>query len=58
MDFRKILEEASISHKDFAEKIGLTYDSYRALISRGTPKWIKSFEFGYALGSKKNKKKD
>lgn len=50
VDWKDILKEGGLSGRQFANKIGLSYTSYRSLVSRGEPKWIKSLEIGYKIG--------
>ena len=57
-DYRDILKDCGVKSKDFANKLGITYDSYRSMVARGTPKWIKSFEFGFFLGEKMSSEKN
>ena len=43
-EFNDLLKEIGISRKDFAEMIGLTYNSMGAMMVKGKPipKWVKS----------------
>lgn len=50
IDYKEILKEGNMDGRDFARKLGLSYSSYRSLVARGTPKWIKAFELGYKIG--------
>ena len=57
MEFKEILKEEGISQRDFADLMGMpestVYDGSSRGHKRGTPKWIKGFVLGYALGRKK-----
>lgn len=49
-DWKEILKEGGMSTESFANKLGLSYGSFRSLVARGTPKWIKALEIGYRIG--------
>lgn len=50
-EFKQILKENKISGKTMAEKLHLSYGSYRAALVSGakTPKWVISFVIAYKL---------
>jgi hypothetical protein len=50
--FKETLQGENVSVKEFCDKIGLKHGSFRNMIRGNVPKWIKSFNFGYKLGSK------
>jgi hypothetical protein len=53
--FKNILKKEGITYEKFCQEIGIKYGSLRSLMSQDkTPRWIKSFNFGYKLGSVKN----
>ena len=43
-EFNDLLKELGISRREFAEQIGLTYNSIGAMLVEGkpVPKWVKS----------------
>lgn len=53
-EYKEILKKNSLTGKDVAGILGMTYASYRNALSRGTkngaPRWLKAFVAGYALG--------
>lgn len=41
--FKSLLSEIGITEIEFAEQIGITFDSYKTLMSRKSiPKWVKA----------------
>ena len=61
MDFKEILKAEGINGKDISQILGLSYSSYRSLLSRGykngAPRWVKSFVMGYQMGKNSEEKK-
>jgi len=53
-EFKRILKLHGLSGSDIALLLGLSYSSYRSIMSRGykngSPRWVKSFMLGYSLG--------
>ena len=41
-EFNDLLKEIGLSRKQFAEMIGITYESMNVMLSTGTPKWVTS----------------
>ena len=43
-EFNELLKSLGISRRDFAQQIGLTYESMGAMLVKGkpVPKWVKS----------------
>jgi hypothetical protein len=54
--FKNTLKKEGVTVEQFCKKIGLLPDSFRRLTDGSTPKWIKSFNFGYWLGTKTKEK--
>lgn len=53
-EFKDILRENNFSGREMADALGLTYSSYRSMLSRGSsgkaPRWMKAFMIGYGWG--------
>lgn len=50
--YKQILKKEKISGKQMAEKLGITYDSYRSMTRNKTdshPRWVRSFIIAYEL---------
>jgi transcriptional regulator with XRE-family HTH domain len=60
-ELKEILKRHGISSSDFARMLGLTYDSFRSMMSRGykngAPRWLRAFVLGYKLGVDDGEKK-
>ena len=57
--FKRTLKKENVSYAVFCEKIGILPGSFWNLLGgKNIPKWIKSFNFGYELGSKTKEIKD
>lgn len=52
--YKEILKSEKIKGKEMAEELGLTYESYRTLITgKRFPKWAESFVLGYELAKRR-----
>ncbi len=53
-EYKEILKKNSLTGKDMAKMLGMSYGSYRAAMSKGAkkgaPRWVKAFVMGFTLG--------
>jgi DNA-binding XRE family transcriptional regulator len=58
--YKWLLKREMWTGKEMAEKLGLTYDSYRTLTKKSAevvPKWVTAFVIAYELGQKDMKRR-